>query len=260
MDTKTHEELLKIIKEENITDYKIEVGLCTSKGANVSKELLAIVVTGSNNKTLRLICKSIPKDKEYREQFRMDVMFDKERFFYKQLMPLYENFQKEKGILDKDRFHNYPRCYSFIDANLFTKDLRQDDFVLMDHNAEMDYKHAKIIFETIAKYHALGLAFKDQMPEVFNKHRKDLGVDLFAKPLNKQTIQCFTTSLKFAKNTLHNDEKVLKEKIDEIIKNVQNSLPNAADGVNSEPYATFAHGDFWLNNILFKYDNVSLLI
>lgn len=256
MDNQIQEELLAIIRKENIKDYKIKVDCCTSKGANLTGQLLAIDVTGSNNKSLHLICKSMPKDKAFCEMLRMDLMFNKERFVYKQLMPLYENFQKDKNILDKDRFQNYPKCYSFTDKNLIMKDLREDYSLSRD----MDYQHAKLTLQTIAKFHALGLAIKHQMPEEFKKYCKDLGKDLFAKPVHKASYDFFNTTLQSAKEAINNDKDVLKEKLDAIIKTVQDLLPNVVDGANAEPYATFTHGNFRMDNMLFQYDKVSLCI
>lgn len=148
MDDIIKSEVLNIIKNENIQDHQIVINPVTTKGDNNIAVILGITVIGSN-KSLHLICKSEPKSEVLLKQFRIDKMFEGEKFFYTILFPLYERFQEK--IPRDDRFVNYPKCYSFSKAGLFMADLRKEGFKMLDKKEQVDYEHAKVTMETLGE-------------------------------------------------------------------------------------------------------------
>lgn len=101
-------------------------------------------------------------------------------------------------------------------------------------------------------------AIKDQWPEEFKECKSHLGEDLYGKSSHQGTYGFFKGVLKFASKTLEDHEDDLKKKIAHVVENLEELLVNAVDGDLAEPYATFTHGDFWTNNVLYKHDEVSI--
>lgn len=143
-------DLLRIIENEQIPDPLIAIKPVTIKGDNNIGIMLGIEVTSeTSDKSLHLVCKSEPKSAVILQEFRINVMFDTERFFYTHLFPLFDKFQDKMGISDEDRFKHYPVCYGFTEAALFMKDMRREGFTMMDKSQPIGYEHAKLAMESL---------------------------------------------------------------------------------------------------------------
>ncbi|XP_026462578.1 uncharacterized protein LOC113364305 [Ctenocephalides felis] len=248
-------DLLRIIENEQIPDPLIAIKPVTIKGDNNIGIMLGIEVTSeTSDKSLHLVCKSEPKSAVILQEFRINVMFDTERFFYTHLFPLFDKFQDKMGISDEDRFKHYPVCYGFTEAALFMKDMRREGFKMMDKSQPIGYEHAKLAMESLGKFHAMGLVLKDQHPTDFKVINDHLPPDLYGKPVHKPTYDFFKGTMKFARETLEDDEEDLKKKVDYIIENLQTVMLEAVDEDLAEPYTTYSHGDFWNNNVLYRHD------
>lgn len=111
----------------------------------------------------------------------------------------------------------------------------------------MDSHHAKIALSALARYHALGIAMKNKRPDFFKKSISKgqiLGMDFFRLNYaydellkNFKGTPCFSKHMDIIESCISNMTDGRTFKI----------LPN-------EPWATITHGDFWVNNILFRKD------
>lgn len=159
-------------------------------------------------------------------------------------------------------FHEYSECYSTIDEDmsesLFIEDLKETKFEMFDlRNEEVTFEHASLVLATLGKFHALSFASKDQSPQTFNAFTAKMPEILFrgeddyiSKLLDGQRERI----LDCLKDT---GDAALIAKVKRVfVDPTENVAYGCVAGKLAEPYAVICHGDFWSNNILFKYDEV----
>ena len=111
----------------------------------------------------------------------------------------------------------------------------------------LNLEHAEKALSELARYHALGIATKKKLPNFFNKAVKQaqvLGIDF------QQCDYLFLSTLEnFKSESCFN--KYMKT-IEVLFANTLNGQKWKA--IPKEPWATITHGDFWVNNLLFRKD------
>lgn len=170
--TGLHAVLAKELNSEKI-DVNIELG--TKKGDNfvgivyrVNAKLSADTSNGKtneNNSSIDVILKVAPTNKPRREQFCSREFFLREIKMYDELLPMFRRLQESKGIIPEENgFHEYPKCYKTIDAevdeSLIFEDLKADHFEMFDRRQEIGADHVRLIMNALGKYHALSFALR----------------------------------------------------------------------------------------------------
>lgn len=259
--------LNKIAKQEGFTDYKFDV----SAGSNHADGFLAVIkrviVSGTRNgkaSELPLICKLMPTSKARREQFNSDAVFIREAFMYSKLLPIFAEFQKEKGLNLKESFCEYPKCYGTLDDKqndhfvIVLEDLKASGYLLFDKLRPADFNHVKLFAESLGKFHAVSFALKDQRPEVFAEFKplKDVFVQqLIDKP--EEMGQMFAFFFDKAIGALKPEDTAEIKAMTELKANVMEELKATGSGEAAEPFSIVNHGDCWNNNMMYVYGNES---
>lgn len=110
----------------------------------------------------------------------------------------------------------------------------------------MDLEHAKAAITELARYHALGVALKSHKPEIFEESRKymaefpfEMSPDDFKKLVNHTIAR------------IRQDPRICNyaDRLRATYTNFQSFLDFEA----SEPWISIIHGDFWINNIMFRH-------
>lgn len=201
-----------------------------------------------------------PMHPQRREQFFARPCFLREITVYEELLPLFERFQQEKEIdIPSEGFYHAPNCYHCISDEfteaLFMQDLKLDGYQMYDRCQEMSYEHALKAVESLAKFHAVSFAIKDQcVTDPAYKKCMEMEDIWLARRDNKMMNEYMTGLSQRALGTLDPDKD---ERIYERVKGVltQSYIGNLEKVICSEvaePYAIVCHGDFWTNNILYK--------
>lgn len=252
-----------IAKSEGFTEYKFEIKPGSNDGDNFSGILTCVAVRGVRlinniveNDELHLLCKLPPSSAARRQQFLSIQFFEREVHVYNKVLPLFENFQKEKGLSESDSFISFPKCYAAI-ANkesdqyvVIMRDLRPDGFVMRPKHIIAPVNHIYKIYGELAKLHALSFALKDQRPDAYAelKQTNDFLRKLFASNSPLRSMFGYDRAIAALKDTQHiaiaND---LKANISEFLEDC------LGDGV-CEPFGVFCHADCHYNNFLFLYD------
>jgi len=241
--------------------YDLEWKPLTDPGENFGSLILAININAEQNnkeRTLHLVVKLPPRSEYLLEMFDSTVTFKKELEFYSIIAPEFLKLQNENGIPQEDLsiiMPNFlggrlglknPQCFD-NQAAIVLENLKYLDYTTKDRIIGLDRIHMYFAIGHLAKLHAMMIALKLQKPEFF---KKDV-LPLIQYTMTKSTKDCVVTMIKKAQG----DYKCIKEAepfLDKIEKTIEYGLHNVV--VPQEPWTTYVHNDFWVNNMLFKYD------
>lgn len=272
--------LKKVAKNEKIENLKIDLRAGSNLGDGYFSNLVSITLSGiktTSNKSiennseneevrLHLLCKMLPESEEFCKEMNIVDAFEREVFIYSVVLPAMEQFQKDRGITADEGFFAYPKCYESIcninqrQIAIIMEDLRGSGFKMWPRQQPIDIDHVKLVFQQLARFHAISFAMRDQDPLRFA--RLSGSRDLFARLLEQKTfLNYFDTA---HKRTLLGLGKSLLpkrfEKVKNIYANAKVLIQKIVDGTRFEPYSVLMHADCWNNNILFKYKQVDFLL
>lgn len=204
---------------------------------------------GNNENSTTFIIK-VPIQNSFLSELSNDEnydFFDKEPKVYKELLPK----MKEKINLE----FGPESFYCPLKNGLVLKDLKLDGYIMCDRFKQLDYEHCKITITTVAKFHAASVACQHE--------NADLIQDLGKERMFDSGKQCETEMKQWLYGCIKNvldiiDEiedckpvaRLINERIDELAESFQKSCQPKSKGLN-----VLNHGDLWINNIMFKYNN-----
>lgn len=264
-----------IAQKAGFADYTI----VPSSGSNVGDGFMGIVmrvlIKGQRNgseDTLSLMLKMPPLSKTRQKAFSTASLFERESYVYRQVFPTYADFQRSKGLTedDVDGFFRYPICHAIVaDAALdryaiVMEDLKEAKYVMFDKYQVVDWEHIRFFISELAKMHAVAFALRDQQPKVFKPYSelKCVFLDCIFKNQQKMMEGFQTTLFGMAVESLHPDELELRRKVQALGDNFVEHMGDCVRlSEEREPLSVVNHGDCWINNMMFLYENeVSFII
>ena len=147
---------------------------------------------------------------------------------------------------------------------LCLEDLRPEGYVMPDKYKGLNFQQADLTMKELAKFHAYTYFFIRQTGESFFD---DENLKQYAKAgwLEPEFIglmhEMFGGAMRAALNVLEKHDPELTEKFRTAVKDTPNIVKNAITTISRTDTLYFpiiCHGDFWCNNILFKYENGSV--
>lgn len=263
--------LNEIAKSENFLNYEINYFDNEEKGNGFMSDITRVQIIGnkinSTNNTssvkdqLSLVLKASFSNSLDRELFKSDTAFEREIFFYNEIAPAFLQFQREHGLTENDIFKAYPKCYKAIfdlQNELFLiilEDLKAKEFCLWPKRKVSKIENTKIVVRELAKLHAISFAMRDQCPKQFEKFEKipDLfGVYFESGAFYNVHKEMFRRLINIFENPRH---KQIYELLSENMRKFYD-LSNDDSVPNNK--RIICHGDCWNNNILYKFNAVSL--
>jgi thiamine kinase-like enzyme len=250
--------LRPVLKKENLEHYSIHISGSSEKGDGYLGDVTFVEIRGTTNtyeeKSYDFVIKSGKKSSQLREMIPVRNAFENEINFYNEILPIFREFQAEKGITDP--FDNIPKFYNSIIEEkmevLILGNMKTSGYCLHDRFHPMDKEHIRKVIKVYGKFHAISFALRDQKPEVF----KELGGKL------TDMMKLMTKSIKPIEGTNNYQDiiKIAKEKKEDDVVTKLNILNERAKRQNeitdpSDPYAVILHGDCWNNNFMFKYED-----
>ncbi|XP_069696151.1 uncharacterized protein [Periplaneta americana] len=244
----------------------------TQPGENYGSTILAAELNiqhGNKESTLHLVVKLVPPSEFLRETFDIEVTFNKEVNAYRLVSPEYETLQREKRVPCNKFLDVFPKFYGARTNKIGDENERADDTAVLllenlklsgyhtgDRLEGLDLQHMELGVAQLARFHAISIALKIQKPEVFREtvlkacerfvldgiSNDDVVENIIVSTLDdiKSVPEC-SPYLKRIEMALVEDMKVKK-------------LPSPP--LPEEPFATFIHNDFWVNNMMFRYEDV----
>lgn len=233
----------------------------TDPGENFGSEILAITIHAEQDnkkRTLNAVVKLPPKSEYLLELFDSPITFKKELNFYSNVTPHLVKLQTECGISRENlsiitpQFLGGrlglrdPRCFD-SQAAIILENLKDHNYTTQDRILGLDKVHMDFAINHLAKMHAMIIGLKLKKSGVFEKEV----LPALEFNINENTKDSVKEMIKKAQD----DYKNIKEAepyLERIDKTIDYSLCTTV--MPEEPWTTLVHNDFWVNNMLFKYD------
>lgn len=257
--------LNRIAAELNFADHQLITKAGSSHGDNFLGIMTAVSITGTRIKngkrvpdTVYLICKTPPMNKKRRENFKTNIVFDRELYMYSTVLPAFVKFQRDKGLSADDSFLSFPKIYACetdvaADAYiLIMEDLRAKNFDMWPKEKIVPLDHELMVMRELGKLHGISFAMKDQRPEEFAAF-KELS-DTFSPIIRGKLRTFFDKTLKRTSDALKNPKhKDYVQRFD-----LMRSLDDVFAFDACDRFGVVTHGDCWNNNFMYEYseDNV----
>lgn len=113
----------------------------------------------------------------------------------------------------------------------------------------LDFDHAKLAISELARYHAVGIALKNKKPDVFKEAAKYMTIypfdmeDSEFKEIIDHTVELICQDSRIAKYEGRIKETYLESR----------NWKSFVEFEAVEPWVTINHGDFWVNNIMYRH-------
>lgn len=239
---------------------KVVIDAASAKGDNFMGIVYRATIKGPKGKELRVILKLPPQNQARRDQFFARPLFRRESLFYDELQPMFEKFQIDRGIdVAKEGFNHVAACFKSLTENLFEglfmEDIKVSGFEMFDRLKEVTADHLHLVMEALAKFHAISFAIKVLKPELLEPYKA------FQREITKDQLKVwYDSAKKQAEDTLNdNTNEDLKVKVGKVLKTDFFELIEESISVEAaEPYTVVSHGDCWNNNMMFRYEVITL--
>lgn len=227
--------------------------------------------------TFTTILKISPKAPAFRAHGRIVDLYKREVFMYQQVF-------KEFQLLNQDRQNelsnncsaNTINCdvnktnslFDVVPELIYASLDTEDEFIISEDLTLSGYKQnlrtnmptydiVCATFRSIAKLHAMSFVLQYRKPKLFTTLVSAMSDNLF-------TTDMATVSVEFGKKYIRRTRTMLEQEavaslkqinaLEKLENNFQEIGLRCVDGQAVAPYAVICHGDFWNNNILYKFD------
>ncbi|XP_046389667.1 uncharacterized protein LOC124158558 [Ischnura elegans] len=241
-----------------------DVRAATGKGENYVSIVYAARVTtvkkdgerdGKDEEEHHLIIKCLPSNKARRLMSNNAEFFRKEVDMYEMVFPEYKRLAIGRGVTLP-----WPRHYStLLDGEgdyLVMDDLRVAGYVMTDRLAGLDPAHLGAALRALAKFHAFSYALQLKEPEVFRTKVYDRFPETMFAYKSEEMMDMF---IKQAYGDTADAIREWGEPKHEMIADWMHAVKGTSVRQIIEllspddPGAVLNHGDFWVNNMLFRY-------
>lgn len=253
----------EVLKKLKFTDFTMTIEPGSKTGDNYMGVIAKIQIKckNSNKSLINFITKSAPKNKAIRAFIPLREAYLREIYIYTTVIPEFLRLQDEKHITNK--FRSFAKCYTSsveeYNETLVLQNMCEFGYEMRSRHQPLDYNHALLVMKEYGKLHALSFALRELKPEVFEKLAGNMEDDFF------NTVEMTDQR---RKGILERSERVLnaldpirdKEAFEKFNIYRKKMFEMARDVVRSKvagSYAVFGHGDGWINNLLFKYEDVN---
>lgn len=173
---------------------------------------------------------------------------------YDVILPRYAEFQRQY-LSNDETFHNYPHFMhgSLQESKeyLILSDLKREGYWNPHRSTSLNLHQCKLVLATMAKFHAISYAFKDQYPEQFSELTSKLIETMFAEPIPQEMESFLARKILYGLGTLTDpDDKKYRNHLEQFGKNFAENMISC---VHVKDFGTICHGDSWISNLIFRF-------
>uniref|UniRef100_A0A1B6DKL1 CHK kinase-like domain-containing protein n=1 Tax=Clastoptera arizonana TaxID=38151 RepID=A0A1B6DKL1_9HEMI len=183
-----------------------------------------------------------------------DPAFCNEAAVYQHVIPTLKQITKDPSQLP------FPSCLFVTNSVLVLQDLLAEGYKSVDRLQGLDLAHSKVAIKALGKFHATSFALKHKDNTMYKKLTSHLKEVIFVP----EAMPFFSSSMEAALKTAITAMRVpcsgTKLIMDDAIHKLQSLRGRLFNRLMSlvtlkGPMSVICHGDFWINNIVFRYNN-----
>ncbi|EEB19408.1 conserved hypothetical protein [Pediculus humanus corporis] len=242
----------------------VDIKAATSPGENYASQMYRCILNvttatttdGKQEKNFKksIIIKSLPTG-EMKKGLEKFSAFEKESQMLTQILPLMNNlFKNHFPEMNKIG----PECYYYEKSPndvIIMEDLKEKNFVNVNRMDGLDEEHTTMVLETLAKFHASSMVLKKNNPELFEIFKKQIWSEEnsdMVKEFTGSTMKVLSEDILTWTNT--DCGKKYSDKLKNLKENIVSKLVDLLEPEKSK-LNVLIHGDCWVNNIMFSYEN-----
>lgn len=127
------------------------------------------------------------------------------------------------------------------------------NFEKVDRRAGLDVKHLKVVLKHLAKLHAASAALPD---ETFSNHQQP-NISEYFKVFHSLFVNCVKSLVDEVTEEVFEDASELAKKLS-AFESFMIDKSSEAFMLQPDDFGVLCHGDLWLNNLWFTYDDDSI--
>lgn len=244
--------------DPSITVTSSSIEPATASGDNYLSEMFRVTVhmtKGEHKEERSLIVKIEPQKEQMRKIADKGDIFDKEARVYRDVIPdMYRLLEGSAPGEFQPFGARYLHSHNGRPAKVIVmEDLKKRGFEMAERTLGLDMDHCLLVMRTLARFHATSMVMRERDPDCFKPFMETIYRDEMRE--NLETF--FTSNVKaFAKEVREcpdfNDS--IADKIHNIGENAMDYWIKATKR-DDEGFNVLAHGDLWINNMMFRYSD-----
>lgn len=128
--------------------------------------------------------------------------------------------------------------------------LSDETFRRVDRRRGLDVQHLKVALRNLAKLHAASAA----LPVENFAHHQEPNISEYFKVFHSLFVNCVQTLAEVTSSETYEEAESLTKKLKAFERNMIDKSSEAFM-LGAEDFGVLCHGDLWLNNLLFQYDD-----
>ncbi|XP_034935049.1 uncharacterized protein [Chelonus insularis] len=266
---KNFESLLQLNVNKNFKIKDIDWKYLTNPGENFGSLLFAVNVTLQQNSEIQLlhvIVKLPPPSPYLIKLFNSPFTFKKEIEFYKNVTPTLLQFQRECGIIHPEDSWPGAKYYgsrmgltnnnNFDEqASIVLENLNYSGYQMIDRLIGLNRIQTEFAIKKLAGLHAVVIALKIKKPQIFH----DNVMPALKSAITETVMQCIQDMIQKGLKDMESINEI-KPYIELVKKSIDMSAKIIETEKRDETWCTLVHNDFWINNMMFKFNENKQII